>query len=135
MIQQDGRATMAARFDSANRRGRASTRLGMWAGALLAAVQLCHLELAPAQAQDYPTRPIRIVLPFAAGGGTDLLARLLAQRFHEAMGQPATVDNRIGAGGNIGAEIVVKSPPDGHTLMVSTASTEQVQWRVMGLAG
>lgn len=77
----------------------------------------------PAQAQDYPVKPIRIVLPFAAGGGTDVLARILAQRFHETMGQPATVDNRVGAGGNIGAEIVVKSPPDGYTIMVSTAST------------
>ena len=76
-----------------------------------------------ARAQEYPVKPIRIVLPFAAGGGTDLLARLLAQRFHESMGQPATVDNRIGAGGNIGAEIVAKSAPDGYTVMVSTAST------------
>lgn len=74
-------------------------------------------------AQDYPNRQIRIVLPFAAGGGTDLLARLLAQRFFESMGQPAIVDNRTGAGGNIGAEIVVRSPPDGHTVMISTAST------------
>jgi len=80
--------------------------------------------LAPqVQAQDYPAKPIRIVLPVAAGGGTDVLARILAQRFTEAMGQPVTVDNRIGAGGNIGAEIVVKSPPDGYTVMVSTAST------------
>lgn len=76
-----------------------------------------------AVAQNYPVRPIRIVLPFAAGGGTDLLARLLAQRFQESMGQPAIVDNRTGAGGNIGAEIVTKSTPDGYTLMVSTAST------------
>lgn len=74
-------------------------------------------------AQDYPARPLRIVLPFAAGGGTDLLARLLAQRFNESMGQPAVVDNRPGAGGNIGAEIVAKGPRDGHTMMVSTAST------------
>lgn len=94
-----------------------ATRAGI---ALLAAATL---GAPPVAAQEYPTRPIRIVLPFAAGGGTDLLARLLAQRFHEAMGQTATVDNRIGAGGNIGAEIVVKSPPDGHTLLVSTAST------------
>lgn len=77
----------------------------------------------PVQAQEYPTKPIRIVLPFAAGGGTDVMARILAQRFHDSMGQPTMVENRTGAGGNIGAEIVVKSPPDGHTIMVSTAST------------
>jgi tripartite-type tricarboxylate transporter receptor subunit TctC len=62
------------------------------------------------------------VLPFSAGGGTDLLARLLSQRFYEAFGQSATVDNRAGAGGTIGAEIVAKSPPDGYTLLMSTAS-------------
>lgn len=88
-----------------------------------AAVILLLTAIAPAHAQDYPVKPIRIVLPFAAGGGTDVLARILAQRFHETMGQLATVDNRVGAGGNIGAEIVVKSPPDGYTIMVSTAST------------
>jgi len=90
---------------------------------LVAAALAAALIAAPALAQDYPAKPIRIVLPFAAGGGTDVLARILAQRFTEAMGQPVTVDNRIGAGGNIGAEIVVKSPPDGYTIMVSTAST------------
>jgi tripartite-type tricarboxylate transporter receptor subunit TctC len=73
-------------------------------------------------AQEYPNRNIRIVLPFTAGAGTDLLARLLSQRFYAAWGQTATVDNRPGAGGNIGAEIVVKSPPDGYTLLMSTAS-------------
>lgn len=75
-----------------------------------------------AVAQDYPSRTIRIVVPFSAGGGTDILARLLGQRLHESMGQAAIVDNRAGASGNIGAELVAKSPPDGYTLMLSTAS-------------
>ena len=74
-------------------------------------------------AQSYPARPIRIILPFTAGGGTDLLARLLAQRVTESLGQPAVVDNRPGAGGNLGADFVAKAPPDGYTLLFSTTST------------
>jgi len=77
---------------------------------------------AAAHAQDYPLRTIRIVLPFSPGGGTDLLARLLSKRFYEAFGQAAPVDNRPGAGGTLGAELVVRSPPDGYTLLMSTAS-------------
>jgi tripartite-type tricarboxylate transporter receptor subunit TctC len=77
---------------------------------------------AGACAQEYPAKPIRIILPFAPGAGTDLVARLMAQRFTAAWGQPALVDNRAGAGGNIGAEMVVKSPPDGYTLLMTTAS-------------
>ena len=84
---------------------------------------LCLLAVAvEAHAQEYPTRSIRIVLPFSPGGGTDLLARLLSKRFYEAFGQTAAVDNRPGAGGNLGAEIVARSAPDGHTLLMSTAS-------------
>ena len=75
-----------------------------------------------AQAQEYPARPLRIVLPFSPGGGTDLLARMLSKRFYEAFGQAAAVDNRPGAGGNLGAELVAKSAPDGYTLLMSTAS-------------
>lgn len=86
-----------------------------------AAVLFCVAMPLRAQ-QDYPVRPIRIVLPFVPGGGTDLLARLVSQRLFEAWGQAATVDNRPGAGGNIGAEIVAKAAPDGYTLMMSSAS-------------
>jgi tripartite-type tricarboxylate transporter receptor subunit TctC len=91
----------------------------------LSAIVFSALALASAAtalAQEYPTRPIRIVVPFVPGGATDILGRLLAQRFYEAFGQVATVENRAGAGGNIGAEIVAKSPPDGYTLLMTSAS-------------
>src|SRR5260370_2722374 len=72
----------------------------------------------PAAAQVYPTRPITIVVPFAAGGGNDILARILAQHMGQALGQQFVIENRGGAAGTIGARAVAKAPPDGHTLMV-----------------
>ncbi|HKW36379.1 MAG TPA: tripartite tricarboxylate transporter substrate binding protein [Burkholderiales bacterium] len=84
---------------------------------LLAA--LLALGFAPAQAQDYPARPIRIVVPYPAGGSADLLPRIFAEKFHAKWGQPALVENRPGAGGNIGAEFVYKAEPDGYTLFAS----------------
>jgi len=72
----------------------------------------------PTAAQIYPTRPVTIVVPFAAGGGNDILARLIAQRMGQALGQQFVIENRAGAGGTIGARAVAKAPPDGHTLMV-----------------
>src|SRR5262245_15697258 len=80
------------------------------------------LPAAGAVAQDYPTRSVRIILPFPPGGGTDVFARVLAARLTEALGQTTLVDNRPGASGGIGAELTAKSPPDGYTLMVTTSA-------------
>lgn len=77
---------------------------------------------ASVQAQEYPTRSVRMVLPFPAGGGSDLIARVVAQKFTASLGQTVIVDNRAGASGNIAAEIVVKSPPDGYTLLFGNSS-------------
>jgi tripartite-type tricarboxylate transporter receptor subunit TctC len=85
----------------------------------LLALALSSVVSANVAAQDFPTRPIRIVVPFPAGGTTDVVARLVAQRFTESMKQPVVVDNSGGAGGALGADIVAKSTPDGYTLLMA----------------
>ena len=81
---------------------------------------------ASAHAQDFPTKPIRIVVPFPPAGATDIIGRIVAADFQKAWGQPATVENRAGAGGNVGTEIVARAPPDGYTLLVGTVGTHGI---------
>ena len=73
-------------------------------------------------AASYPNKPVKIIVPFAPGGGSDFMGRLLAKQLSEKLGQPFIVENKPGAGGNLGAEIAVKSPADGYTLMLTAAS-------------
>jgi len=90
----------------------------------LAIVMLAAVALVPgaATAQGYPTRPVRLVVADSAGGAPDQLARLVAQKVSESMGQQIVVDNRAGAGGAVGAESVAKSPADGYTLLLTTTA-------------
>ncbi len=90
--------------------------------AVLAAMAACT----PALAQDYPSRPIKLVVPYAPGGSTDLLGRAVAQKMSESMGQPIIVENRGGGGGMIGSELVARAAPDGYTFMLGTGATHGI---------
>ncbi len=83
---------------------------------------LASLSVATAFAQDYPNRPVRMIVPFAAGGPTDVIARVVAMKLTEGLGQQVVVDNRAGAGGNIGMGLAATASPDGHTVIVVSSS-------------
>src|SRR5882672_3635270 len=112
-------------FPSSSRRGGAKRRGGL-AALLLAALITSE---APAQtpstgsAQTYPSRPVRLIVPFPPGGSTDILARALAQKLSEGLSQPVVIDNRPGAGGSIGSEAAAKAAPDGYTIMMGHLGT------------
>jgi len=88
----------------------------------LAAAALAAACAAPAFAQTYPTKPVRIIVPFPPGQASDVIARLVGQKMSENLGQQVVVDNRVGAGGNIGSDMGAKAPPDGYTLTMATAA-------------
>ncbi|MBM3372561.1 MAG: tripartite tricarboxylate transporter substrate binding protein [Betaproteobacteria bacterium] len=98
------------------------TRRASRAPAMIAATLAAAMLALPAAAQEFPNRSIRMVLPFPAGGGSDVVARIIAQKYSQQLGQQVLVDNRAGASGNIAADIVAKAPGDGYTILFANSS-------------
>jgi tripartite-type tricarboxylate transporter receptor subunit TctC len=90
------------------------------------ALSLAALSLTVVQAQDFPARPVKILVPQTPGGASDALARIIAQKLGESWGQPVVVENKPGAGGNVGMEVVAQSPADGYTLLMSYVGTHAI---------
>src|SRR5687768_17281736 len=96
------------------------------------------LSAGNAFSQSFPSKPVRVVVPFAPGGGADVVTRVLTPKMSEFLGQPVVVENRPGAGGNIGAEAVARAPADGYTLLVATGAqainhtlTKDLSWNLL----
>ena len=92
----------------------------------VAAFVTAFVAVSPVQAQDYPSRLVRLVVPQAAGGGTDTFARAIGQKLSERWGQPVVIENKAGAGGVVGTDFVAKSPPDGYTLLVTYEGSQAI---------
>ena len=86
-------------------------------------------------ATGYPEKPIRMVVPFATGGALDVVGRIVGQKMTETWGKPVIIDNRLGAGGNIGAECVTRSAPDGYTLLGSSVTTQAINMSLQSKPG
>ncbi|MDP1716880.1 MAG: tripartite tricarboxylate transporter substrate-binding protein, partial [Burkholderiales bacterium] len=92
----------------------------MGARAIISILILLGAMVGPLGAQSYPSKQIRLILPFPPGGPTDILGRAIGQKLSEQIGHPVVIDNRPGAGGNLGVEVASKSPPDGYTIVLSS---------------
>ncbi|MBN3266785.1 ABC transporter substrate-binding protein [Bordetella bronchiseptica] len=103
-----------------------ATRRALLGGALAVAAGLSWTVPAVAQGDAFPTKPLRFVVPYPPGGPLDSMARLLAEKVRESLGQPIIVENRSGAGGNIGADLVAKAAPDGYTLVMGAVATHAI---------
>src|SRR6516162_5141310 len=108
-----------------------SRKLLKRAAVLAALTALCAVSASPTQAQDYPTRPIRVLIAFPPGGPTDFVGRLLADKMSTLLGQRVYIENKPGANGTVGADIIAKSDPDGYSLFLTTAGAVTISPHVM----
>jgi len=97
-----------------------------WAAIFLCSLNLMHYGFAQTQTLNYPAKPVRIIVPQTPGGASDALARIVGQKLSEKWGQPVVIENRSGAGGNIGMDAVAKAPGDGHTLLMSYVGSHAI---------
>jgi len=104
-------------------------------GRLLAVAALAVMALAPAHAQTWPSKPVRIIVPFPPGGTTDIVARSIGVELQRMWQHPVVIENRAGAGGNIGADSVAKSPGDGYTLLMGTVGTHAINQALYAQSG
>ena len=98
---------------------------------MVAAAFVAAAAQAQTGANNYPEKPIRLVVPFAAGGALDVVGRILGQKLTETWGRQILIDNRLGAAGNIGAEFVAKAAPDGYTLLMSSVTTQAISMTLL----